>query len=146
MEVKTNFPNSVDRSVVILMVLDSFHQKGIEEVSLPEFLECMKTVQDEIPMQYDFSERYLYSLELFEDLRNLEFQGFAHRFAYKHNGFLPKRHITLTGLGKSRVKNISHDFPQSTKEIFDRSVETTIQSFKNRIKLFARPHRCVIRD
>ena len=130
-----------ERQNVILIVLYFFYRKGREEVSLPEFLECIKKVQEEIPLEYEFSKRFLYSLELLEDLRDLEYQGFAHRFAYKHDAFLPKRYITLTESGKSHVRKTVEKFPHSLNLLLDKSVETTFRSYQEKIKLFARPQK-----
>ena len=123
------------------MVLYSFYVRGREEVSLPEFLECIKRVQEKIPLKYEFSERFLYSLDLLEDLRDLEYQGFAHRFAYRHDAFLPKRYIALTGFGRSHTKKIAEKFPDEFTPILNECVSAALESSRERWRLYVRPAR-----
>jgi len=133
-----------ERRNVILMLLYSFYKMGREEVSLPEFLECAKMAQEKIPLKYEFSERFLYSLDLLEDLRYLEYVGFAHRFAYKHDAFLPKRYITLTEFGRSHIKRIAQKLPEGIIQTLDKSVLETVRRHEEKFKLFARPVKTAI--
>ena len=123
------------------MVLYSFYARGREKVSLPEFLECIKRVQEKIPLKYEFSERFLYSLDLLEDLRDLEYRGFAHRFIHRYDAFLPKSYITLTGFGKSHAEKIAQKFPGEYTPILEKSVDRTIQSYREKWRMYARPVR-----
>jgi hypothetical protein len=130
---------ALERQNVVLMVLYSFYTKGREEVSLPEFLECIKSVQKEIPLKYEFFERFLYSPDLLEDLRDLEYRGFAHRFTYRHDSFIPKSYIILTGVGRAHAEKIAQKFPCEYIPILEDSVKAAIQSSQEMWRMYARP-------
>lgn len=130
-----------ERRNVILMALYSFYKMEREEVSLPEFLECIKRLQERIPLRYEFSERFLYSSDLMGDLRDLEYRGFVHRFTYRHDAFLPKSYITLTGFGRSRAKKVAQKFPEEFTSILDECISATIESYREKWRLYARTIR-----
>ena len=124
---------------VLLVVLYSFYMKGEKEVSLSGFLDCVKRIQKQVPLNYEFSRRFLYSLELLEDLRDLEYQGFVHRLAYRHDAFLPKRFIKLTESGKAHSHRLPQELPSELIPIIESSVDDTIQSSREKWRLFERP-------
>jgi len=130
-----------ERQSVILLVLYSFSRRGREEVSLPEFLECIKSLQEEIPLKYEFSERFLYSSDLLEDLRDLEYRGFAHRFIFRHDSFLPKSYITLTGFGRSHAEKVAQKLPDEYIPILENTINGTIKTYQERWRMYARPVR-----
>jgi hypothetical protein len=121
-----------ERQNIVLMTLYSFYERGKEEVSLPEFLECIKKIQEKIPLKYEFSERFLYSLDLLEDLRDLEYRGFAHRFTYRHDAFLPKSYITLTGFGRSHAKKVAHKVPVEYLPILEKCSKAIIETHREK--------------
>ena len=130
-----------ERQNTILMALYSFYERGKDEVSLAEFLECIKRIQENIPLKYEFSERFLYSSDLMEDLRDLEYRGFAHRFTYRHDAFLPKSYITLTGFGRSRAKKIAQNFPDQHASFLEKCTNEIIEAHREKWRVHARPVR-----
>lgn len=130
-----------ERQNVILMTLYSFYEKGKEEVSLAEFLECIKRIQENIPLKYEFSERFLYSSDLMEDLRDLEYRGFAHRFTYRHDAFLPKSYVTLTGFGRSHAKKIAQKLPNQYTPFLQKCTSAIIENHQKKWRAYARPIR-----
>ena len=132
---------TLERQNIILMVLHSFYEKGREEVSLPEFLECIKRIQEKIPLKYEFSERFLYSSGLLEDLRDLEYRGFAHRFTYRHDAFLPKSYITLTGFGRSHAKKVAQKIPDEYPPILEKCTNAIIETHREKWRMHTRPMR-----
>lgn len=131
----------LERRNIILMVLYTFHKMGREEISLPEFLECVKRLQEKIPLGYEFFERFLYSSDLMEDLRDLEFEGFSRRFTYRHDAFLPKSYIVLTDFGRLYAKKIAQRLRENYILTLEDSVNATIQSYQEKWKMYARPVR-----
>lgn len=130
-----------ERQNIILMALYSFYERGKEEVSLAEFLECIKKIQENIPLKYEFSERFLYSPDLMKDLRDLEYRGFARRFTYRHDAFLPKSYITLTGFGKSHAKKIAQIFPSKYAPFLEKCTNEIIEAHRKKWRVFARSAR-----
>ena len=130
-----------ERQNIILMVLYSFYERGREEISLPEFLECIKKIQEKIPLKYEFSERFLYSSDLLEDLRDLEYRGFAHRFTYRHDAFLPKSYITLTGFGRSHAKKVVQKVPDEYPPILEKCANAIIETHREKWRVYGRPAR-----
>jgi len=128
-----------ERQNIVLMVLYSFYERGREEVSLPEFLECIKTIQEKIPLKYEFSEHFLYSSDLLEDLRDLEYRGFAHRFTYRHDAFLPKSYIVLTGFGRSYTKKVAQKIPDEYPPILEKCANAIIENHREKWRMHARP-------
>jgi len=131
--------STLGRRNVVLMVLYSFYTKGREEVSLPEFLECIKDLQKKIPLKYEFFDRFLYSPDLLEDLRDLEYRGYAHRFTYRHDSFIPKSYIALTGMGRAHAEKIAQKFPREYIPILEGSIKAAMQSFQEMWRIYARP-------
>lgn len=132
---------ALERKNIILMVLYSFYERGREEVSLPEFLECIKRVQEKIPLKYEFSERFLYSSDLLEDLRDLEYRGFAHRFTYRHDAFLPKSYITLTGFGRSHAKKVAQKIRDGYYPILEKCTDEIIETHREKWRMYTRSMR-----
>lgn len=130
--------DNLDRRNIILAVLHTFHKMGREEISLSEFLECIKNIQEEIPLKYEFFERLLYSSDLMEELRDLEFQGFAHRYIYRHDAFIPKSYIYLTTYGKFHAQKITEKIPKKLIPIINRCVSQAIKSYQDTWNLYAR--------
>ncbi|MGD0070143.1 MAG: hypothetical protein ABSB71_01095 [Candidatus Bathyarchaeia archaeon] len=127
-----------ERQNAIVMVLYSFLAEGRDEVSLPEFLECIESIQKEIPLKYKFLDQFLYSPDLLEDLRDLEYRGLARRFTYRHDSFIPKSFITLTGMGKASAERIAQKFPCKYIPILENSVKAAIQNSKEMWKIYGR--------
>ena len=138
---KQRCEDSLNRQNIILGVLHTFHEMGKEEISLSEFLECVRSIQEEIPLGYNFLECLLYSSELMEELRDLEFQGYARRYIYRHNAFLPKSYIRLTPYGELHAQKIMEKIPPKFIPIINRCVRQAMKNYQKTWNIFARPTR-----
>ena len=123
---------------LILLALNSFYEYGEREVSLSEILECFQKVRNKIPTRYEFAERFLYSVELLDDLRDLNYYGYVRQFTYRHDAFLPKTYYTLTELGRGSSKRVSNRIPQDYVRVINDSVKSAIKNQHKRWRFWAR--------
>jgi hypothetical protein len=126
------------RTEVLLGALYFFSEHGRKEVSLSEFQETLAEFQQVFPLGYAFSERFLYSLDLLFDLKNLHYRGYIHLYNYRHDAFLPKRFLALTTLGKGRGSKILKTLADGEVHILENAVVTAMKNHEERWRLWAR--------
>jgi uncharacterized protein YwgA len=123
---------------LLLLALYAFHEHGEDEVCLSEILECFKHLEGKIQTKYKFLDRFLYSPQLLEDLRDLSYQGLVRRFAYQHDAFLPKTYFMLTDLGKLYGKRSLSQSNVEELEKVNNFVRLAIENHRKRWKFWAR--------
>lgn len=127
-----------DRRKVVLSALYTFCLKGVEEISLPEFLESIYYLQEKYDLGYEFWDRFLYSPRLMKDLASLHFEGYIKRYEYRHDAFLPKQFLSLTLLGKGTGKRHREGLSEQLKETLEIAVDNAIQNYKKRWQFYRR--------
>lgn len=126
---------------LILLALNFFYEYGEREVSLSEILECFQQIRDKIPTKYEFTERFLYSADLVDDLRNLNYYGYIRQFTYRHDAFLPKTYYLLTELGRGHSKRVLDRIPDNYLHVLNKSVKSAMEKHHKRWRFWARPSR-----
>ncbi len=126
------------RAEVLLAALYFFLEHGKKEVSLSEFQESVAEFQQEFPLGYAFSERFLYSLDLLFDLKDLHYRGYIHQYNYKHDAFLPKRFLALTALGKGRGSKILNTLADEEAQALENAVVRAMENHEERWRLWSR--------
>lgn len=124
---------------ILLATLCIFAKQGKDEVSLSEFQESIAEFQREfVPLGYSYSSRFMYSLDLLTDLKDLHYGGYIRQYNYRHDSFLPKKFLSLTPLGKGRgwkiLKMLSDDEIQSLQN----AAKTAVKNHENRWRLWSR--------
>ena len=124
---------------ILLATLSVFSREGKDEVSVTEFQESIAEFQREFPMLgYTYSSRFLYSLDVLEDLKELNYSGYIRQYKYRHDSFLPKRFLALTPLGKGRGHKILDILPEDEIQGLKRAVAKAIENHKLRWRLWSR--------
>lgn len=124
---------------MLLAVLCVFSRQGKDEVSISEFQESIVEFQREFQMMgYTYSSRFLYSLDVLADLKDLWHDGYIRQYNYRHDAFLPKRFLALAPRGKGRgckiLDMLSSDQIQSLQSV----VAKAIENHKLRWRLWSR--------
>lgn len=124
---------------ILLATLCVFSRQGKDEVSLSEFQESIAEFQREfLPLGYSYSSRFLYSLDVLTDLKELYYSGYIRQYNYRHDAFLPKKFLSLTSLGKGRgwkmLEMLSDDEIQSLQS----AAKTAIKNHESRWRLWSR--------
>ena len=129
-----------DRQIeMLLATMWNFYKQGKDEVSISEFQESILEFQKEFPeLGYTYSNRFLYSLDVLTDLKELSHNGYIRQYVYRHDAFLPKRFITLAPLGKSRGVKILDTLSRDESQGLKRAVEKAIKNYNNRWRLWSR--------
>jgi len=116
---------------MVLMILYCFYEKGTKEVRLSQFLETIKEIQKKIPLDYGFSDGFLYSPDLFEDLRDLEFKGLTRRPSHRVGTLILRRiYITLTPLGRVYAQKELENLDEEHRSLLQSSVHRSIHATK----------------
>ena len=124
---------------MLLATLCIFSRKGKDEVSLSELQESIAEYQKEFPkLGYTYSNNFLYSLEVLNDLKELDYNSYIRRHHYKHDSFLPKRFLSLTKLGKGRGSKILEKLSESEMQYLVGAVGKAIENHEHRWRLWAR--------
>jgi len=123
---------------MLLATLCIFLKQGREEVSLSEFQESIAEFQREVSLGYSYSGRFLYSLGVLTDLKDLYYRGYIRQYNYRHDAFLPKRFLTLTPLGKGRGWKILDMLSEDKIQGLKNAVTTAIRNHKLRWRLWSR--------
>jgi hypothetical protein len=130
--------NTINKLDFLLVTLYLFTELGRDEVSISEFQESVHKIQQIIPLGYSFSERFLLSIDLLVDLKELDYKGYIRDYHYRLDGLLPKRFLALTvlgqGRGKSKLQMLSDDVSENLKRI----IESAIKNYKERWRLWVR--------
>lgn len=122
--------------VMAMLYLFSRHGKG--EVSLSEFQECVAEAQQYFALGYAFSERFVYSLGLLSDLKELHHRGYTRQYNYRHDAFLPKRFLELTALGKGRGSKVLKTLADDEVRSLENAVATAMKNYDDRWRLWSR--------
>ena len=123
---------------ILLSCLWWFTKRGQEEISLPQILDSVQSLQRTLPLGYEFSRDVLYSRKLFEDIGQLEENGYIRRYEYFHDGLLPKGYVALTVLGRGRGEQTSHQLDEPTRSLVSEAVEKSIAQHKDYWRLYPR--------
>lgn len=124
---------------IVLAVLSVFSSQGKKEVSLSELQETIAEFQRQFRhVGYSFSSRFLYSLDLLSDLKNLIYNGYIHQYNYRHDGFLPKRFLALTPLGKGRGWKILEMLSEDAVQSLQSAVMIAVKNYESRWRLWSR--------
>jgi hypothetical protein len=126
------------RTDVVIATLYSYHEFGKKEISLSEILESIQKLQDKVPLKYSFSKRFLYSVDLLEDLADLKYKGYIRSYKYRHDLFLPKNFIKLTPLGIGKAKKIKEQLPINFTKMLAQIVSDSIKNYEERWRLWSR--------
>ena len=125
-----------EKLLPILYVFDEF---GECEVSLSELLESVKKAQERLNLGYYFSEKILYSDQVFEELEKLKDRGYVLFYSYKHDGFFPKNYISLTPTGKREAQNSIRSLSGNELIVIRNAVKEAIEANRERYKIWSRP-------
>ena len=124
---------------VLLATICIFSKQGKDEVSLSEFQESISEFQREFPMLgYTYSSKFLNSLDVLRDLKDLYHNGYIHQYNYRHDSFLPKRFLKLTSLGKGRGSKILDMLSSEEIQSLESAVIRAIENHKRRWRLWSR--------
>lgn len=124
---------------ILLATLCVFSRQGKDEVSLSEFQESIAEFQREFTaLGYTYSSRFLYSLDVLTDLKELYYNGYIRQYNYRHDAFLPKKFLTLTPLGKGRGRKILNMLSVDQVQGLNNAVTTAIANHKLRWRLWSR--------
>jgi len=129
----------IQRENFLLAILKQFQMRGKKETSLTEILESAQKLDEKITLDYDFHDKLLYSSAMFHDLDELIFKGYIHEIVYRHDSFLPKRYVTLTGVGNLEGKQILQNLSEETKKDLYDSVNFAMQNYVQRWRYWSRP-------
>lgn len=123
---------------ILVAAMYVFSKEGRDEVSLSEFQECISELQKRFSLGYKFSERFLCSLDLLTDLKELSRERYVRQYIYRHDAWLPKRFVRLMPLGKVYSKKIIGTFPPEMAEALNDAVKLSIRNYKSRWHSLAR--------
>jgi hypothetical protein len=123
---------------ILLATLCIFDKQGKDEVSLSEFQESIAEFQREFPLGYSFSERFLLSLDLLSDVKELDYRGYIRDYHYRVDALLPKRFLALTPLGRGVGSKVVHTLEGEVLESLTTAVKLSIINYKERWRLWAR--------
>jgi len=134
--------------VLAILYLFSQHRRKKEnsqydrdkEVSHSELIDCLREVQKEFPLGYEFPEKLPYVChELSEDLDDLWLhQGYIKRWTYKQRGapLFPTNFVALKSLGRGHAKNIPLSF--KLIEVLNKAIELAIEKYQKTWGPYAR--------
>ena len=128
----------IKRTEAILALLAAFRQHGKKQVSLGEFQVAIKGWQDNFPLEYSFSKAFLYSYQLFEDLKTLEYEGEVIEFQYRHDAFLPKSFIELNPSGLAHGQEILSGLSEQDKVALENAVSNAVEHYYHSWRLWSR--------
>jgi hypothetical protein len=129
----------IKRTEAILALLDAFWKYGKKKVSLSEFQVAAMDWQRSFPLGYSFSDAFLYSYDLFEDLSFLEYEGEVSELVYRHDGFLPKSFIELSASGLLRGQQVLAELSEEDRATLDRAVAKAVDHYYHTWRLWSRP-------
>jgi hypothetical protein len=129
----------IKRTEVILALLAAFRKYGKKEVSLSEFQIAIVSFQENFPLGYSFSKVFLYSYQLFEDLKILEYEGDVLEFQYRHDAFLPKSFLEASATGLVRGKQILAELSEEHRTALENAVAKAVEHYQHTWRLWSRP-------
>lgn len=123
---------------ILLAVMCIFSKEGRDEVSLSEFQESIAEFQREFLLGYSFSERFLLSVDLLSDVKDLDYRGYIRDYHYRLDALLPKRFLALTPLGRGHGNKVLGMLKGDVVKSLTNAVELAIRNYKERWRLWAR--------
>lgn len=123
---------------ILLATLCIFAKQGRDEVSLSEFQESIAEFQREFPLGYSFSERFLLSVDLLSDVKDLDYRGYIRDYHYRLDALLPKRFLALTPLGRGHGNKVLGMLTDDVMKSLTSAVELAMRNYKERWRLWAR--------
>jgi len=124
---------------ILLAIMHIFSEQGREEVSLSELQESIAEFQREFnSLGYAYSNRFLYSLDVLTDLKELYHNGYIRQYNYRHDSFLPKRFLALTPLGKGHSRKILDMLSEDEMQNLKSTVTKAIENHRLRWRLWSR--------
>ncbi len=123
----------------LLLFLLEFYMQGEEEVNISELLESVQNAQEKIDLGYKFSDKVFYSSNFFTDLNKLVDMGYVRRYAYRHNGYLPKNYVALTSVGRKHAQKLLATTAEEKIRLIAESVAKAIMEHRERYRIWARP-------
>jgi hypothetical protein len=99
------------------------------KVSMPEVMDAVKRIQEHLPLGYAFWDRFLYSPDLAEDLRNLD-PLYVRRTIYQHDGHLPRYYFRLTAPGRDYARRVLEKLQRNVVEIMEKEATETMKDFR----------------
>lgn len=123
------------RQEIVLVAIYLFSQLGRkEEVSRSELVDCLREVQKEFPLGYEFPRKLLYvCFDLDNDLDDLWLhQGYIRRYRYGHRDIplLPKHFVALWPLGRRHAKKVLQTLDPEIIEALNKAVRTMVEKYK----------------
>jgi hypothetical protein len=130
------------RQEIVLAALYLFSQHDREkEVSWHEIAECIKELQKEFPLGYEFAEKFLSCYELSKDLDDLWLRkGYIKKWKYGQRGvpLFPTNFVALEPLGRGHAKRIMEALPPEMIEVLNKAIELAIEEYKKAWGPYAR--------
>jgi len=124
---------------VLLAAMCIFSKEGKAEVSLSEFQESIAEFQRGFPsLGYSFSQRFLFSLDLLADLKDLDYRGYIRDYHYRLDALLPKRFLALTALGRGQGNRVLPTLTEDVVNSLTRAVKIGMSNYDQRWRLWAR--------
>lgn len=123
----------------LLPILYIFNEFGEKEISLSELLESIEFAQKRINLGYYFSNRIFHSDQVFEEIEKLKDLGYIIMYSYKHDGYFPKRFISLTSTGMKKAQESFKSLPDDEVVTIRGAVQKAIEENKERYKIWSRP-------
>jgi len=124
---------------ILLATMCIFSKEGKDEVSLSEFQESIAEFQREfLSLGYSFSDRFLFSLDLLSDLKDLDYQGYIRDYHYRLDALLPKRFLALAPLGRGQGNKVLQTLTGDVVVSLTNAVKTAMRNYDERWRLWAR--------
>lgn len=123
---------------ILLAMMCIFYKQGKEEVSLSEFQESIAEFQREFPLGYSFSERFLLSVDLLSDVKDLDYRGCIRDYHYRLDALLPKRFLALTALGRGLGNKALQALTDKAVGDLTNAVKTATNNYHKRWRLWVR--------
>jgi hypothetical protein len=95
---------------------------GGRKVSMPEVMDAVKRIQEHLPLGYAFWDRFLYSPDLADDLRNLD-PLYVRRIIYQRDGCLPRYYFRLTAPGRDYARRVLEKLQRDVVEIMGKTIK-----------------------
>jgi hypothetical protein len=131
----------VKRKDALLQLLSMFRNCGKETVSLAEFQTAILDWQRKVPLGYQFSNKFLYSGEVFDDIAELEYGGEVLEVSYRHDSLLPKTFLKLSLTGLGRGKPLLQKLSEDERMALQEAVTNAFRHYDAAWHLWARPTR-----
>ncbi len=122
-----------------LLILQTFHDQGREEISLSEFLESASLIEGWIGIDFEFADKFLYSSKLVHQLDDLHRGGYIRQYKYRYDAFIPKHYLNLTPLGRHAADEVIA--PAELRTRLESATLEAISNHERRWRLLGRHQR-----